>query len=176
MTLRDASEWVGVVVEIEPNVDEDGEDGVGNEEELECVVEVKYEDGDSDIINLRTLKFEARVCADARKNVTRLCWMLQEHYSKDMIDKVLRQCEGGQSESEDDNEEDEEDATEEKKEERYPLHPAGQPTDTAAELPQLQGGRSKRERKSVHRFDPQVEGKSDKEKKATGSGKKQRKA
>ena len=82
----------------------------------------------------------------------------------------------GQSESEDDNEEDEEDATEEKKEERYPLHPAGQPTDTAAELPQLQGGRSKRERKSVDRFDPQVQGKSDKEKKANGSGKKQRKA
>ena len=171
-TLQDASKWAGVVIEIEPNVDEDADDGSLNEEE--CVVEVKYEDGDSDIINLQTLKFEAKVCADARKNVTQVCWMLQEHCSADIIEKVLRQCEGDESESDGEEEDTEEDAMEEEEDEgQHKLQPTVQ---LAKEPPEQQHGRSKRERKSVDRFDPQVEGKSDKEKKAIGKGKKQRKA
>ena len=84
----------------------------------------------------------------------------------------MRQCEGGESES-DAKEEEEEDAMEEDDEGQQELQPIVQ---LAKEPPQQPSGRSKRERKSVHQFDPQVEGKSDKEKKATGSGNKRRKA
>ena len=118
---------------------------------MSCVVEVKYEDGDSDILNLQTLEFEARVCADARKKVTRLCWMLQDHYSKDVVEKVLRQCEGGESESESEAKEDN-DAMTEKVEQAEPAQEA-----------QQQATSSKRQRRNVDRFNPQVQGQSDKE-------------
>ena len=85
----------------------------------------------------------------------------------------MRQCEGGESESDVEEEHDEEGALEEEKEERSQLQLEMQHND---EPPKQPGGRSKRERKSVDRCNPQVEGRSDKEKKASGSGKKRRQA
>ena len=58
----------------------------------ETSVRITYVDSDVDILDLRTLKFEAEVCHDARQSVHRIAWILSEHNTEQNVAAVMHIC------------------------------------------------------------------------------------
>ena len=64
----------------------------------ETSVKITYVDSDVDILDLRTLKFEAEVCHDARQSVHRIAWILSKHNTEQNVAAVMHICNPGEDE------------------------------------------------------------------------------
>ena len=103
-TLNTASVWSGVIHEAfgghgDESTDEDDDSDVGTSKaQLKAAKHaftIKYDDGDVDVLELKTLQFVTVVCADARKRVERVAWMLESYHSTERIDMAMELCDPG---------------------------------------------------------------------------------